>query len=236
MRFHVLWLALLLVSCTTLQVPPTSGSTLRIVSHTHTIVSDIRPRYSITGELINDSGTPVYSAQIQAKYFDDLDRPLGEMSTTAALQMIEPGQRSPFFITLSADMSLLESVKYYNLTVISNTTPPESGDVVPLKITMYRLQLPSSQERANLVIIGEVTNTSGAQISHVRIIETVYDERGQISSYDHISMLGQIESPQEGLGIGETAPFVLRTSVVSQGSIAQLPDGYTYTVQAEGYK
>jgi hypothetical protein len=236
MHRFVVWLILLLVSCGSIPEPPAPHTTIRIVSHTYTIQPDIRSRYSITGELVNESATPRYSAQVQARYYDGLDHPLAEMSNMAALQLMQPGQRNPFFIILSADTPLLQSVEHYDLFVSSSTTPPKSTEVVPLKVASHRLQVSSTQTREVLSIAGEVTNTSGVLLNKVVIVGTIYDQQGRISRYSHSAVLGPEDAPQESLGIGETARFAISTGLKPEESDARLPDGYSYTVQAEGYR
>lgn len=236
MRLSVLWVVFLLVSCGSVPQPPALPPVVRVVSHKHTIESDIRSRYSITGELVNESAAPVYNTLVQARYYDGLDRPLAEMSTKATLQLMLPGQRSPFFITLSADTPLLQAVERYDLFVVSSVTPLQSIDVVPLKVANHRLQVTSTQPSGALEIAGEVTNTSGESITSVVIVGTIYDQQGQIFKYRHSTVLGSADALQDGLGIGETAQFAFSSGLQPEGSSAGLPSGYTYTVQAEGYK
>jgi hypothetical protein len=236
MRLLAGWLILVVVSCSTMPEASAPRTAVRVLSHTHSIQTDIRPRYSITGELINESDVPVYSAQVQAKYFDSLDRSLAEMSTTAALRLLQPGQRSPFFITLSADTPLLQSVERYELLVTSSATPPSSGEVVPLTVASHRLELATSQTSRALTIAGDVTNSSGAAVDDVALVATIYDQQGRITNYGHSSAVGPDIAPRHDLGSGQTAPFAVRTGLSGEDNDTRLPDGYTYTIQAEGYR
>lgn len=235
MRYSTLCIMLLLAACSPVAEQTTSHTAVRIVSHTPSIHTNQRSRHLITGEVINASTKPVYHVQIQAKYFDGLERPLAEMTTIAALQLLQPGQRSPFSIVLSADLPLISSIEHYDLIVASSAAPTESAEVHPLTIADPHVEVADLQTSQTVSIAGEVTNTSKVAVGSLRVVGTVYDERGDIVAYGHSEVLAADAVTHQSLSIKETTQFSLSTGLHVDESTSELPDGYSFIVQAEGY-
>jgi hypothetical protein len=189
--------------------PPAAADALQVRSVTvkRSSTSSLR----LEGEIVNATPVPVYSVQVTARFLDDAGQLAATNDAYAMLSRIDPGQRSPFRLSLSNPPATLAS---YSLGLDGNDS----------SILDYRqAQIVSSSVRDNfgVEVFGDVRNPEASELRSVEVVIAFYDGAGNVVAVDN-----GFASPSSLAG-GVTAPY--RVSTFEQFTYA------TMHVQAEGY-
>lgn len=170
--------------------PSPAPAAVRILSSSSFTVSGTG---HIVGEVQNDTGQNVAFVKVVASVYDSGGTLVGTESTYTDLDILTPGQRSPFeiiILNISAAATSYQLSGQWRVT----TDQPLRG----LTILSHREQV----DRAGYHhIIGEVRNDTGQPVEFVKIVGAFYDGSGKVvateSTYTELDRLEP----------GQTSPF-----------------------------
>jgi len=182
-----------------------------------------QPLY-IVGEVQANLG-PVTGTRIRVYLLDNTGTALSSVDTEPLMPTLAPGERAPFYAriaTVPAEYASyrVEIISYeFGGSVSPRLTPEHTSQYIP----------PGSD---TLLLMGEIRNTTNQNITHVRVIATLYDATGQImnlaDSLDRSATLGT-----DVLGLNDRAPFVMTPKFSSDGSQNTFPNSIRWTVLYE---
>jgi hypothetical protein len=147
--------------------------------------------------------------------YDEADRILASQSATIALDVLAPGQRSPFAVVFA---QAPERYATYQATVLS-AVPAYVGT---MQRDLEAVDVALEQRSQGLVALsGRIRNTGDVEAADVVVVATLYDPLGRVVGTRGINSDPAVIS----LGGGE-ADFAIE--IVPAGPVL------TYTVQAQG--
>jgi hypothetical protein len=124
------------------------------------------------GEVRNDSHLDVGQTAVTATFYDADGQENGEVTGQAMMQMLAPGMRSPFVLTVSrpADAG--------NYSLRATGRPIQAAPVTTqLKVVNTR----RFEDTAGFYHIAGVVENSGTQrVEHARVVVTLYDRAGRV--------------------------------------------------------
>jgi len=152
--------------------------------------------FHIVGEVSNGGYANVEYVKIVATYYDQQENVIGTDYTYSELDILVPGQKSPF--DLSSYPDKLPSLKQYRIQVSYRTTTDE-----PLSGLTVVSHTAKTDTYGYYEIVGEVKNTSGTTAEYVKIVATYYDSGGTVigTEYTYTSL--------DQLAVGQTSPFTM---------------------------
>lgn len=164
----------------------------------------------VVGEVSSGSAQPVYSTQIQAKFFDASHQLIAVEDAYTLLDMTSPSQSNPFQVIL---FNAPNSIADYELTLVYQNT----GGLSYVPITVVSQQV---RDNFGVEIFGELRNDSASTVSEPKIVVTFYDEAGNVVdvSYAYAST---------SLTVGQSIIYSVMTSRNISFS--------SFTVQAQSY-
>lgn len=168
----------------------------------------------IVGEVRNDATENVELVLVSATYLDALGGVLGTGSAYTEHTILAPGQRSPFDVMDSDRPTLAE----YHLAVSS--TPILDDPVQQLTI---RGMTNWVDDAGWHYYVGELTNSSVANVRWVRTVLTFYDRSSTVANVASVAVLSDVLVP------GQTAPF---RAIVRAGPV----DGTLLMVSTEAQR
>lgn len=146
----------------------------------------------IVGEVRNDTAESVELVLVSATYLDDAGGVLGTGSAYTEHTMLAPGQRSPF------DLMDIDQPTLADYRLVVNSTPIPDDPVGQLTIS----GMTSWMDQAGwYYYVGEVTNTSIANVRWVRTVLTFYDRSSTVVNVASVAVLADVLLP------GQSAPF-----------------------------
>ncbi len=170
---------------------PAVPSTVAILSSSTYMLGSSR---YIVGEVRNNTGHNVTLVTLAASLHNRVGKQLRSHTGYALLDILKPGQRSPFLILVGNP-----PVDYadYKLRVQWSVTAE-----VPLSAVTIRSSGTRLTDVANWrYIIGEVQNDSAGRVGHSKIVVTLYDDGGRVVGVD-------FTYPTVGpLAAGQRVPF-----------------------------
>ncbi len=146
----------------------------------------------IAGEVRNDSQVNAAQAQVMATFYDAEGEVIEETFASTLIDILRPGQRSPFLISLPKPPGMWE----YSLRTTARPTleQPREG--------LRAVESHAYEDEAGFYhIVGEVENTGERTIDLVQVIVALYDKWGKIIN------VGFVYSQPPGIGPGERASF-----------------------------
>lgn len=148
--------------------------------------------FTIVGEVRNDLRLNVGKILVTVTFYNASGEVIEEVSTSTMLDILLPGQRSPFALTLPKPVDLRE----YSLRITARPTleQPLAG----LKVVDSRA---GEDEAGFYHVRGEVENTGPRTAERVQIIVTLYDKWGKIIN------AGFVYSEPQSIRPGEKAAF-----------------------------
>jgi len=168
----------ILVVLGTLIVPVYGAPNIQVFNYSSYINSSGLP--VVVGEVINEGGEPVKSVEVKVNFIDTTGQVIDSGMAVAAVEMIPPGQRSPFMIVGSADHAT--SITSYELQIVNFAM----GKNKPAM-----LQVASTSEFSDGVsevsIMGEVVNIGSDPATSVKVHATFYDDSGRVIGYSSSS-------------------------------------------------
>jgi hypothetical protein len=165
---------------------------------------------TVAGEVRNDSALNISGARVAVTFYDALGQALGEAETPTLIDILSPGQRSPFILTLPRPATLAD----YSLraTACPTTEEPRSHLAV--------LSSRSLEEGGFYHVVGQVENQGPSALDGVKVMVTLYDLGGKVVN------VGVTRSKPEHLAPGEQATF--------DCVFTYFPWVSTHSVQADG--
>ncbi|MFB0537801.1 MAG: FxLYD domain-containing protein, partial [Anaerolineae bacterium] len=148
--------------------------------------------FTIVGEVRNDLQMNAGKVLVTATFYNANGDVIEEVSTSTMLDILLPGQRSPFALTLPKPVDLWE----YSLRITARPTleQPLSG----LEVVQSRAY---EDEVGFYHVTGEVENTGQRAADRVQVIVTLYDKWGKIVN------AGFVYSEPRRVRPGEKAAF-----------------------------
>ncbi len=170
---------------------------------------------TVLGDVVNGSGVELERVVVQIALFDEADRLLADASATTALDMLAPGQRSPFVVLFE---QAPEHFASYQATVLSGV-PAYVGtmhfDLQPVDVALER------RSQGLVALAGRVRNVGEKEAHEVIVVATLYDPLGRVVGTRSVAT----DPPAVAFGGGEAGFDV---EIVPAGPVM------TYTVQVQG--
>jgi hypothetical protein len=173
----------------------------------------------VIGELQNNSTDPRDFVKIVSTLRDPSDNILDSSFTYSDVEVLRPGETSPFDVIFSNEQQVQRSQRYE----ISSIT----GDISQAKPANLKLNVGDSyyDSIGSAHVVGEVTN-NGPGVSHyTKVSGTFYDDQNKIVA------TGFTYTDPLDLGPGQSAPFDM---IISDDSSANIASG-SLNVQSEEY-
>jgi hypothetical protein len=167
-------LLIVIVGCgdNTPRPAPPAPSSLTILSHSSYIYINV---LVIVGEVINNTESNQGIVEITASLYNESNSVIGTMTEYAAVDVLKPGQRSPFtFVIYSEDMPAHYDHYALHLEGFETTEEPLEGFV--LVGQGDRL----SEYNDWRYIYGEVRNDTGVEVHFVNVLVTLYNAEGGV--------------------------------------------------------
>ena len=150
----------------------------------------------IVGEVRNDNAHNVEFVKITARFLDAAGNLLGSEFAYTRLDILTPGQRSPFAVT---SLNPPDRYHHYALEVEASATQrqPLAG------LTIVNPDDQPVGPSGSRSISGQVRNDSGGAVEALQIVATVYDQSGTVVATDVVNA----QRPQ--LAAGATSQFTI---------------------------
>jgi len=172
-------IALILVLLGILFIVPAYGaSNIQVFNYSSYINSNGLP--VVVGEIINDGRDTIKSVEVKVNFIDTAGQVIDSGMAVAAVEMIPPGQRSPFMIVGSADYA--NAITSYELQIV---------DFAKAQNKPAMLQIASTSEFSDGVsevsIMGEIRNMGSGAATSTKVHATFYDDSGRVIGYSSAS-------------------------------------------------
>lgn len=179
---------------------------------------DEEGQYLVIGEVINNGDIPAHFVEIIATFFDEGREQIEQLSVSSALQIIRPGQVSPFIVRLQdkVDASLVRS---YDVRV--GNMAPTTYKEEKLSVIFHKLETAED----NIVISGRLANDGSSVSANTRIMIVLYNVVDEPVRY-----VSTFTEPRNILPFG-SATFSVRIKVDDVLSI----NGYAITAESSNY-
>lgn len=151
------------------------------------------------GEVVNTANADLTNVQVRVTLFNENGEIAAEVDAFAAVELIPPGERSPFSILFTSPPASWTSPQ---VMIIRAETAGELADTyVPITLAQVEGQTVDPQFQVN----GTVQNASGERTAQrVMVYVTTYDSQGNVTGIREVRV--EMEEP---LAPGGTAPFSL---------------------------
>jgi hypothetical protein len=190
--------------------------------------SQIRSEFGstyIVGEVRNDLSDVVQFVQIVGRFYDSNDLLIDTDFTYTALDLLRPGEKSPFRLIIS-DESVAQRIDNYTLSV--NWDPVFADPSAVAAATVLTIQ--EGEQRINDLgwyeIVGEVVNGGTDDTEFVKVVATFYDETGRVIDTD-FTYTDPTDVPA-----GQSAPFEL---TVNDEDISDDIESVKLSAQSQDY-
>jgi hypothetical protein len=135
--------------------------------------------YHVLGEVENTGDAPVSSVSITAITYDQTNTTIGTYSTLADLEVLLPGEKSPFDVVLPYGSDLSYVVYNYSLSLTFS-----AADSIPRQLEIVSNTSYTDSFSGILYVTGNITNLGPATTTHARVIATFYDSNGSVVGVD----------------------------------------------------
>jgi len=132
----------------------------------HRSYRDQKGVYHIVGEVKNTGTKNLISVEVTARLYDKKKKPISFAYTFTPIQVLLPGQKSPFDI-ISFEKGEVEA---YNLKVNFGTTLQKPYSEIEIVEKSHY-----TDEEGRFHIIGSAKNTGNRNVEFVKIVGTFYD-------------------------------------------------------------
>jgi hypothetical protein len=170
---------------------------------------------TVLGEVVNTSSVDLERVAVEIALYDQADRVLARQQATAALEVLAPGQRSPFAVLFTQAPEQVAAFQAAVLSAVPAYVGTMQRNLEPVDVTL-------DQRSAGLAILsGKVRNTGDVEAVDVVVVATLYDPLGRVVGTRSMAS----DPPAVAFGGGE-AEFQIE--IVPAGPVL------TYTVQVQG--
>jgi hypothetical protein len=190
--------------------------------------SQIRSEFGstyIVGEVRNDLSDVVQFVQIVGRFYDSNGLLIDTDFTYTALDLLRPGEKSPFRLIIS-DESVAQRIDNYTLGVNWDPIFANPSDVAAATV----LTIQEGEQRINDLgwyeIVGEVVNGGTDDTEFVKVVATFYDETGRVIDTD-FTYTDPTDVPA-----GQSAPFEL---TVTDEDISDDIESVKLSAQSQDY-
>ena len=151
------------------------------------------------GEIVNTTNVPITNVQVRVMLFDAVGERVAEADTFAAVDLISPGERSPFGILFTKPPANWANSQ---VTLVRGEAAGEMSDSY---VSISLAEVTGQPSGPQFHVSGVARNNSGEQnAGSVRVIATTYDDQGVVTG------MRQTKAEIDGsLAPGATAPFSL---------------------------
>jgi hypothetical protein len=170
---------------------------------------------TVLGEVVNTSSVDLERVAVEIALYDQADRVLARQQATAALDVLAPGQRSPFAVLFTQAPEQVAAFQAAVLSAVPAYVGTMQRNLEPVDVTL-------DLRSAGLAIVsGKVRNTGDVEAVDVVAVATLYDPLGRVVGTRSMAS----DPPAVAFGGGE-AEFQIE--IVPAGPVL------TYTVQVQG--
>ncbi|WP_455278668.1 FxLYD domain-containing protein [[Eubacterium] cellulosolvens] len=177
-KINMLGIKLLVISSLIMLILPwhsVASAEQLIVNDNHSSYLSSTGVLHVVGEIVNDLTKTVKNVQITAKFYDSDNNTIATVSTYSMLNIILPGEKSPFEILLS-DQTKVNQVSNYSLAVSDYSKPI---DVLPqnLRVISHAFYISPAQY---FNTHGKILNEGPSKSTYTIVTATFYGEKGEI--------------------------------------------------------
>ncbi|HNS01747.1 MAG TPA: FxLYD domain-containing protein [Anaerolineae bacterium] len=170
---------------------------------------------TVLGEVVNASASDLEQVVVQIALYDDADRLLASQSTTVALDVLAPGQRSPFAVLFTQAPERYASYQATVLSAVPAYLGTRQRQLEPVDVTLDQ----STTGMARLS--GRLRNNGAVEAFDVSVVATLYDPLGRVVGTRSMAA----DPPVIAFGGGEAT---FQIELVPAGPVSS----YTVQVQA----
>ncbi|MFQ5969158.1 MAG: FxLYD domain-containing protein [Nitrososphaerales archaeon] len=157
-----------------LVVPVYGAPNIQVFNYSSYINSNGMP--AVVGEVINHGKEPVKSVEVKANFMDLSGSVIDSASANTAIDLILPGQRSPFMIVGEADYAY--SIKSYDLQIVNFARAQDKPGMLEIVPTSE-----FSDGISEVSVRGEIRNIGSEDATSIKVYATFYDDRGRVVGY-----------------------------------------------------
>jgi hypothetical protein len=129
--------------------------------------------YHVLGEVENIGDAPISSVYVTATGYDVAGTMVATSSTLADLNVLLPGEKSPFDVILLYD--ILDQVYNYSLSFTYST-----ANSIPRQLKIVSNSSYTDSLSGILYVTGNITNFGPGTTTHARVIATFFDSKGYV--------------------------------------------------------
>ena len=133
-------------------------------------------QYVVIGEVVNNGDVPVHFVGLTVTFFDKNHEQIEELSISTALEVIRPGQTSPFAATL-LDTKNSSFVSSYDVKI--GNVAPTTYKEEKISIIFHKLQTEGNM----IVISGRIVNDGSSISSNTKAMVVLYNAVGEPVRY-----------------------------------------------------
>lgn len=171
---------------------------------------------TVLGEVVNASASDLEQVVVQIALYDDADRLLASQSTTVALDVLAPGQRSPFAVLFTQAPERYASYQATVLSAVPAYVGTRQRQLEPVDVTL------DQQSTAGMArLSGRLRNNGAVEAFDVSVVATLYDPLGRVVGTRSMAA----DPPVIAFGGGEAT---FQIELVPAGPVSS----YTVQVQA----
>lgn len=171
---------------------------------------------TVLGEVVNASASDLEQVVVQIALYDDADRLLASQSTTVALDVLAPGQRSPFAVLFTQAPERYASYQATVLSAVPAYVGTRQRQLEPVDVTL------DQQSTAGMArLSGRLRNNGVVEAFDVSVVATLYDPLGRVVGTRSMA----VDPPVIAFGGGEAT---FQIELVPAGPVSS----YTVQVQA----
>lgn len=171
-------LSLVVIVSSLLVLPAYGTSNVRVFNYSS--YADPAGTPVVVGEVINDGNESIKSVEVKASFIDPAGKILDTGSTFAAIDLIPPGQKSPFMITGGVGYAF--NVKSFELQIVNFV----KGPIKPAKLEIVNAN--QNSDGINEVgISGEIKNNSDKPATSTKVYVTFYGENNKVIGFTSVN-------------------------------------------------
>lgn len=174
--------------------------------------------YVVLGEVQNTGDTPARFVEIIVTFFDENGEQLQQVPVSTSLEILHPGQVSPFQLTLKDTQDSLSVTSYH--TTIGNFAPATSKEI-KLSIIFHKLETSDD----SVIVSGRLVNDGSSNSDNTKVTIILYNLVGE-----PIRFASTFTDPKDILPFG-SALFSARIKVDDPTKVA----GYAISSESSKY-
>jgi hypothetical protein len=177
----------------------------------------------LTGELVNNTSTPVLINTIAGAVFNAGGELVLAESYSVMVRYLDPGDSGPFRITLTGPDTGIADLTEYQLYVDAEVSDP----IAPFNVTISTAT-DYVDDYDDLHLVGQVTN-DGTQALYIGLVAGLYDAEGNVIDAASLSL------PFSSLKPGEMSPYDFDFWSAANYTAGLLASATEYSVQIDAW-